>query len=493
MRDLEAIDNHLIGLGLDPEELQRRLFGQRGTMMRPTQPALQGLPLPQPRGADLTPATSNAVARPGNALGSNTFRSSDERLPLSQPRGQDLTPLATPPAGTATRRVEPLPAPAAPAAATNPLEGLPLATNRAAAPTLAASPARTSTAPVRPAPTNAADMEQYGILPYTPPSPLDRYRTLAGQEPRRDQFPVPKLKTWQKILLPIASFAAEFGRPGQGIAAMKEGFEGPQRERDKKFTQAHQQWEGQLGRVGEEIKLGEVAARTRKLDEKPDKPEDKKIDEYTNADGKRTLTFQRPDGSIYDKTGGDVNLKEPVQRTETPFSLWRKQHPKDDVSEYFKLQPEARAQVKADQGGVETPAQKQARIRSMNLAETQKNAALRSAENTIRNRYGFKGFMATEEWPPEAINELNEMKQAIQDEYETKLSNLGADVTHFDYLQQRQPQRTATRSAGSASQTGKALDPDNPDHRAIAAQILQEAGGDKAKARQIARSRGFKF
>ena len=182
-----------------------------------------------------------------------------------------------------------------------------------------------------------------------------------------------------------------------------------------------------------------------------------------------------------------------TERNETPFSVWREQNPNAPVGEYLRLAPEARADVRNDQGSRETPAQEQARIRSMNLAETQKNAALRSAENTIRNRYGFKGFMATEEWPPEAINELNEMKQAIQDEYETKLSNLGADVTHFDYLQQRQPQRTATRSAGSASQTGKALDPDNPDHRAIAAQILQEAGGDKAKARQIARSRGFKF
>src|SRR5437879_2253161 len=48
--------------GITPDETRRRLSGAGVTP----------LPLPQSRGADLTPATSNAVARPGNALGSNT-------------------------------------------------------------------------------------------------------------------------------------------------------------------------------------------------------------------------------------------------------------------------------------------------------------------------------------------------------------------------------------------------------------------------------------
>ena len=131
----------------------------------------------------------------------------------------------------------------------------------------------------------------------------------------------------------------------------------------------------------------------------------------------------------------------------------------------------------------------------MNLAETQKNAQLRQAETNIRKRYGLTGFAATEAWPQEAADELEQVKQGIQDEYENKLSNLGGEVSHYDYSAQQPASRAGTQPAGATAPQGggQVLDRNNAEHRDIAAQILAEAGGDKQKARQIARKRGYKF
>lgn len=138
---------------------------------------------------------------------------------------------------------------------------------------------------------------------------------------------------------------------------------------------------------------------------------------------------------------------------------------------------------KATPTGDLTPAQKLARQKTLNLYVTQKDADLRKAEDTIRKRYGLTGMAATEAWPKEATDDLLSEKQRVQDEYETKLSNLGESVTHFDY------------SSRGTSQNGNGvkLDRSNQEHRRIAKQILDEAGGDPEKARKIARERNFKF
>jgi len=141
-----------------------------------------------------------------------------------------------------------------------------------------------------------------------------------------------------------------------------------------------------------------------------------------------------------------------------------------------------------------TPAQKLARSKAFSQAEREKGAELRRAEVDIRKRYGLgygeTGMAATEQWPPEAIADLEDAKQRVQDEYESKLGNLGADVSHFDYSSQR---GSPTSQRGGAGTPGKFLDTRNPEHRRIAAEILQQAGGDVNKARQIAKQRGYAF
>jgi hypothetical protein len=134
-------------------------------------------------------------------------------------------------------------------------------------------------------------------------------------------------------------------------------------------------------------------------------------------------------------------------------------------------------------GGDLTPAQKLARQKTINQYEREKDEGLRKAETEIRKRYGLTGMAATEAWPQEATDDLLSEKKRVQEEYETKLSNLGENVTHFDYSSRGSSQNGA----------GVKLDRSNQEHRRIAKQILDEAGGDAEKARKIARQRNFKF
>lgn len=166
----------------------------------------------------------------------------------------------------------------------------------------------------------------------------------------------------------------------------------------------------------------------------------------------------------------------------TPFETWSKQHPNAPVEQWLALQNRYR------EGG-ETPAQKLSRQKALNLAEAQKGAALARAEREIRRRYGLTDFAATDAWPQQAIDELQGEKQRIQDEYETKLSTLGADVEHFEYGESRNARQPSRVPSGR----GVRLDRNNAEHRRIAAEILAQAGGNKERARQIARQRGYNF
>lgn len=59
-----------------------------------------------------------------------------------------------------------------------------------------------------------------------------------------------------------------------------------------------------------EAQTGKIKAETEELQNRPDTPNDKKIDEYVNDQGQRVLTFQKADGSTYDKVGGKTLQKE---------------------------------------------------------------------------------------------------------------------------------------------------------------------------------------
>ena len=87
---------------------------------------------------------------------------------------------------------------------------------------------------------------------------------------------------------------------------------------------------------------------------------------------------------------------------------------------------------------------------------------MRRAEENARRR------IKNEDDPAAVYADLEREKQGIQDEYESKIVSLGGDI--------------APKAA-----TGKPLD------RNTAKQYLQKAGGDKNKAREMARKDGYSF
>jgi len=65
-----------------------------------------------------------------------------------------------------------------------------------------------------------------------------------------------------------------------------------------------------LNRRSIESEIRERNARSAQLEAAPESPTDKKVDEYTNDRGQRVLTFQRGDGSVYDRVGGKTWQKQ---------------------------------------------------------------------------------------------------------------------------------------------------------------------------------------
>lgn len=331
--------------------------------------------------------------------------------------------------------------------------------------------------------------------PVKPPGFSDRYRDWASTEPQRNdpQFKVP---TWKKALgIGLAGIASGFSPNHPDAGTLYRGIsEGP-------YNRAEQAWEKKGGEIQKEAGLADTEAQMREREEKaelerakanqPAKRQYENINQL-HADAVQDAISRGVDPSKDPKV---QQIEDSIQRTQkesapragTPHTVETgrgvfQYNPDTDKYDIYVGPPKREARDPND----ETPAQKLARTRMRNQAEREKGEGLRWAEDDIRKRYGLTGFAANEPWPQEATDELTEEKQRIQDEYEAKLGNLGADVTHFDY----RAQNGAPTGQGAH---GNNLDRQNPEHQRIAKQILDEAGGDVEKARQIARRRGYKF
>ncbi len=322
----------------------------------------------------------------------------------------------------------------------------------------------------------------------------DRYLRYVQEAPQREDFAKYELKPWQKIVGgTLATLAGTFSHNPEIAGVLgRQLFNRP----EMKYQGALGEYEKRLGQYKTAADVErEQAEERRKQEETTAKlnapPGFKRVDAYTNEQGQHVEVFANDKGEIQERVGGKVlpgrSTVVPAPHT-TDFGGYHWQYdpggklPGPRQDDWVRLGVSNRQR---DEG--ETPAQRLARQKARNQAEREKGTGLRQAEQEIRRRYGLTGFAATEPWPQEAIDELEAEKQRTQDEYEQKLGNLGEDVRHFDYNSQRSS-RTSKRG-GQVT----ALDRTNPDHRRIAEQILNEAGGDVDKARQIARQRGYRF
>jgi hypothetical protein len=361
-------------------------------------------------------------------------------------------------------------------------------------------------------------------LPTPPPTAREVFVQEHGQRPAYTQFHPAPMPLWKKILAPIAVAAAGWGNPQGGARAYDEIYNEPRREAQERYQAATGEYDRGLADAIDteredraereaDARIDEARARTAHLApaleppirlrpatiEDPGKPGEPLAVDFNPTNGE----YLNPD--THEPIPGAHRWQRPAPQPEKERDVqdWLEaRHLENTAANRDKARDAIAGRGRRGTGGEgETPAQRQARIRQINQAETEKTVGLDRAEREIRQRYGLTRLAANDPWPAEAIDELQAEKQRVQDLYETKLANLGVDVQHFDYGNQRGggnrapgAGRTANGRGGQA-QSGKGitLDRANPADQRLAAQILEEAGGDVEKARKIARQRGYRF
>lgn len=153
---------------------------------------------------------------------------------------------------------------------------------------------------------------------------------------------------------------------------------------------------------------------------------------------------------------------------------------KDQARKYLREMSDLRRREGAGGGGGQKPASKA----QFATAERTKASALQQAESNYRKsqRAVASGEMTQEE----ADGQLQQDKQAAQNAYEAEVAVLGGEPDHYQYGVIG-PQAAAPRPSGKPIAPKKALD------ATTTAAYLQKAGGDKNKARKLARQDGYEF
>jgi hypothetical protein len=287
----------------------------------------------------------------------------------------------------------------------------------------------------------------------------DEFREALNQEPTREQFPAGKT-SWLRRLgsVGVGALAGAGGGPIVGLEAGRKFLERPQKDTEQRFDQAHTQWEGRLGNLLKAAQLHHSGMEDKNLqseiDARSDKDTDhaKLADSYADAVSKAVKEgrdpLQDPDVKRYGDAIQNIQ-RETTSRTptETPFSVWRQQHPNDDVKEYFKLQPEARNESRPPKEQPRlTPGQKSTLARRYKdaLAGIEQEFQERQSGSYVDKRSG-------ELLPPMTPDELTRRKQQAEDAYKDELEAGGETVTRYDY--------GAGRSASNDAQNARNANP----------------------------------
>ena len=134
--------------------------------------------------------------------------------------------------------------------------------------------------------------------------------------------------------------------------------------------------------------------------------------------------------------------------------------------------------------------QKRFTSRELRSANTIKTTRLAKAESDFAKELRDAGTDAGK--LQSAKDRLWNAKQVAQDEYEQAVADLGLNVQHVDYGQQRNSQQQGTNGQQQAPNTqqkgrGKLTD------TTIASTYMQKAGGNKEVARKLAKADGWEF
>jgi hypothetical protein len=287
----------------------------------------------------------------------------------------------------------------------------------------------------------AAARSSGGQSPTQVRSAEDEYRDALSQEPTRDQFSAEKMPVWKRALGILASTAAGAGGgPNAGVETARRFFGAPEGNAEKKFETAHSQWEGKLGNFLKATQLHHQGMEDKNLQSEidarnqPNAEHAKLADLYADAVKKAVAAgrdpLQDPDVKRYGDSIQNIQRESSGgTHNETPFSVWRQQHPNDDVKEYFKLQPEARNESRPpDKGSRLTAGQKSTLARRYKdaLAGIEQEFQERQSGSYVDKRSG-------ELLPPMTPGELTRLKQQAEDAYKDELEAGGEKVSRYDY------------------------------------------------------------
>jgi hypothetical protein len=300
-----------------------------------------------------------------------------------------------------------------------------------------------------------------GSAAVQPRTPEDEYRDLLTKEPTRDQFPAQKMGAWKKVLGAALSTAAGVSNPALAGETARKFFGAPERKAEEQFDQAHQQWEGKLGNFMKAAQLHHLGTEDRNLQSEidtrnaPGTDHAKLAELYADAVKKATQEgrdlLQDSDVKRYGDAIQNIQ-REPAGRgggdsENTPFKLWRQQHPNADVSEYFKLQPEARNATRPPKEEPRlTPGQKM-------VANRKYKAELSTIEDEFRERQSgtYVDRRSGEMLPAMTQEELSRRKQDAEDAYKDELEAGGEKVSRYDYRTQGNGAAAERDSANAAS------------------------------------------
>ena len=245
-------------------------------------------------------------------------------------------------------------------------------------------------------------------------------------------------------------------------ASRKDSARAREASRTVKFDRAHEDWENKASGFMKAAQLHHTSLEDRNLQSeidartKPGEEHAKLADLYADAVGKAVQEGRDPLQDPEVKRYGDAiqNIQRETggrgggETENTPFKLWRQQHPNADVSRYFKLQPEARSEFRKPKDQPQlTPGQK------ANLTRRYKDS-LAGIEEEFRARQSgtYVDKRSGELLPPMTQDELNHRKQDAEDDYKDELEAAGETVTRYKYGSERANAGATQNAADSGTQ-----------------------------------------
>lgn len=407
-----------------------------------------------------------------------------------------------------------------------------MASAPAAAPAMASAPAIVPGAPPS-APVQQGAQPNFGALPeapgYTPPD-MERRNAMEAMvaqhsKPTDPNDPSVKTHWYDRLLGGLVGFGRGYVHDPNAVAeggavtnrrfntaeyTRKQALEGDKEKLDafdrgtrsqhEQFQDKNDVFKDELQRAQEERQRFDVTSKAGERGAKADKY-DNTVDPSTIKQDKDGNWFGTTYGGERKETGAPKGYKNPDDDNDPTHVIMRNTPPEKKVKVAQDLFNKMHPGRQSGDEKPETAATRLRRSKEVNAAGDSRTKALSELENgnAAKGVAGFKQAMKriqndpklTDQVKQKEIDNLAEAhrqaKQEVEDEYASKLGNLGKDYQKVIYNKDGSFTREGAQPAAGKNGGGKQLSRDE------AADYLKRAGGDKEKARKMARDDGRSF